>query len=206
MTNLGKISYFLGMEFAYTVVGLVIHQKKYTRDLVKRFNMSLCNATISPMEVNQKLVRDESEEGVNETIFKQIIGSLRFPCNNRPDLSFCVGLISRFMGELKSSHECCQTGIEEMMMPVKTPLQLRIDNISVINLSKNPVSHGRSKHLEVKYHFLRDLVSKGRIVLSYCRTEEQLEDIFTKALKVDRFDFLKKIGVISLDACLRGKC
>lgn len=68
------------------------------------------------------------------------------------------------------------------------------------------MSHGRSKHIEVKYHFLRDLVNKERIVLSYCKIEEQLIDIFTKALKVDNFDFLeKKIDAISLRACRRGE-
>lgn len=83
MTNLGKLSYFLGMEFAYTSAGLVMHQKKYTRELLKRFNMSLCNAIRSPMEVNKKLVKDESEEGVDESVFKQMIESMRFLCNSR---------------------------------------------------------------------------------------------------------------------------
>ncbi|BAU02475.1 hypothetical protein VIGAN_11201500, partial [Vigna angularis var. angularis] len=79
------------------------------------------------------------------------------------------------------------------------PIQLKIDNISAINLAKNPVSHGRSKHIEVKFHFLRDMVNKERIALVYCKTEVQLADLFTKPLKVDRFDSLKKsIGVVSL--------
>jgi len=45
---------------------------------------------------------------------------------------------------------------------------MRIDNVSIINLSRNPVSHGISKHIELKYHFLRDMVNKGEIVVKYC--------------------------------------
>ncbi|BAT90084.1 hypothetical protein VIGAN_06125700, partial [Vigna angularis var. angularis] len=66
--------------------------------------MSSCNAARSPMEVNLKLLRDESEKGIYETEFKQIIGSLWFLCNSRPELAFCLGLISRFMGSSKRSH------------------------------------------------------------------------------------------------------
>ncbi|BAT90088.1 hypothetical protein VIGAN_06126200 [Vigna angularis var. angularis] len=86
--------------------------------------------------------------------------------------------------------------LKELMIPVTTPLLLKIDNVSAINLSKNPVSHGRSKHIEVRYHFLRDMVNKGRIALTYCNTEAQLADIFTKAVKINRFEWLRKeIGV-----------
>ncbi|BAT79877.1 hypothetical protein VIGAN_02281800 [Vigna angularis var. angularis] len=75
-----------------------------------------------------------------------------------------------------------------------------MDNTSAINLANNPVKHGRSKHIEVKYHFLRDMVNKERIELSHCKTEEQLADVFTKALTGERFDFLKRrIGVVSLN-------
>lgn len=71
-----------------------------------------------------------------------------------------------------------------------------MDNTSTISLAKNLVSHGRSKHIDVKYHFLRDMVNKGKIDLKYCRTELQLAYIFTKALNRERFKFLRSnIGV-----------
>jgi len=50
-------------------------------------------------------------------------------------------------------------------------MELRIDNVSAINLSRNPVIHGKSKHIEVKYHFLRDMVNKGRIAMKYYKSE-----------------------------------
>lgn len=70
MTDLGKLSYFLGMEFTYTIVGLILHQKKYVKELLERFGMTMCNSARSPIEVNQKLVNNENEEDVEETMFK----------------------------------------------------------------------------------------------------------------------------------------
>ncbi|GAA0144764.1 hypothetical protein LIER_05122 [Lithospermum erythrorhizon] len=64
---------------------------------------------------------------------------------------------------------------------------IHCDNSSTINLSRNPVMHGRTKHIDVRYHFLRDLVKKGYITLEFYSSEDQIADIMTKAVKVDIF-------------------
>jgi len=64
-------------------------------------------------------------------------------------------------------------------------------NTSAINLSKNPIQHSRSKHIEIKHHFIRDHVNKKEIELIFVDTENQLADIFTKPLVEDRFNFIK---------------
>ncbi|GKB28168.1 retrovirus-related pol polyprotein from transposon TNT 1-94 [Tanacetum coccineum] len=69
---------------------------------------------------------------------------------------------------------------------------LLCDNTSTIKLSKNAVLHGRSKHIRVRYHFLRDLVKEGVIKLVYCHTEEQLADIMTKPLKMVTFQRIRE--------------
>ena len=66
-----------------------------------------------------------------------------------------------------------------------------MDSKSTIELSKNLVQHGRSKHIDMKYHFLIDYVKQKVVKLQYCNTEEQVADIFTKALPVDRFRRLR---------------
>ena len=66
-----------------------------------------------------------------------------------------------------------------------------MDNKSAIELSKNSVQHGRSKHIDKKYYFLRDYVKQKVVKLQYCNTEEQVADIFTKALPIDRFRRLR---------------
>ena len=70
-------------------------------------------------------------------------------------------------------------------------------NKSAIAISKNPVSHERSNHISIKYHFIREAQEKGEIQLHYCQTGEQLAGIFTKALRREKFCYLReRIGVI----------
>ena len=66
------------------------------------------------------------------------------------------------------------------------------DNISTIKLSKNPVMHGRSKHIDVRFHFLRDLVNDGVVELKQCSTQEQIADIMTKPMKFEAFARLRE--------------
>ena len=73
MSDVGKLTYFLGMEFTEVVEGLVMHEMKYASDILKRFNMMNCNPSSSPTETNVKLVMNEEEEPVNPTLFKQIV-------------------------------------------------------------------------------------------------------------------------------------
>lgn len=75
-------------------------------------------------------------------------------------------------------------------------MTIMVDNKSAISLCKNPVLHDRSKHIDTRYHFIRDSVEEKRINVLHIRTEEQLADILTKSLA--RTQFLKmreKIGL-----------
>ena len=70
------------------------------------------------------------------------------------------------------------------------------DNTSAINLSKNPVQHSKSKHIEIRYHFIWDLVEDKVVCLEFIHTDNQKADIFTKPLDDPRFESLRKtIGV-----------
>ncbi|XP_017423576.1 uncharacterized mitochondrial protein AtMg00810-like [Vigna angularis] len=104
MTDLGQLSYFLGLEFVQRANGILIHQRRYVNEVLKRFNMLNCNNTVVPIMVNLKLSNLEEERKVDATLFKQIVGSLRFLCNSRPNINFAVGLVSRFMSDLRHTH------------------------------------------------------------------------------------------------------
>ena len=65
------------------------------------------------------------------------------------------------------------------------------DNSSAICLAKNPVQHGKVKHINVRFHFLRDNVEKGDVELKYIDTNNQLADILTKPLDASRHAFLR---------------
>ena len=73
------------------------------------------------------------------------------------------------------------------------PIMLFCDNNSTIKLSKNSVLHGRSKHIDVKFHFLRDLTKEGKVELVHCRSAEQIADILTKPLKAESFVKLRAL-------------
>lgn len=78
-------------------------------------------------------------------------------------------------------------------------VKLMVDNKSAISLARNLVAHGRSKHIETRFHFLRDQVNKGRLEIEYCCIEDQCADKLTKPLKVARFQTLRsKVGMMSL--------
>ena len=68
-----------------------------------------------------------------------------------------------------------------------TKVKLLVDNQSTITLSKNPVHHNRTKHIDTRYHFVRQCVEDRKIEIEFVRTEDQLADIFTKALGRQKF-------------------
>ena len=66
-------------------------------------------------------------------------------------------------------------------------IPIRCDNTSAINLTKNPIQHSRTKHIEIRHHFLCDHTLKGDITLEFVATNNQLTDIFTKPLGEESF-------------------
>ena len=73
------------------------------------------------------------------------------------------------------------------------PMTLYIDNKSAIDLARNPVFHGRSKHIDVRYHFIRECVERGEIVIKHIRTDEQRSDVLTKALATVKFERMRSL-------------
>ena len=79
------------------------------------------------------------------------------------------------------------------------------DNTSAINLSKNSVQHSKSKHIEIRYHFIRDLVEERVVCLEFIHTDNQKANIFTKPLDGPRFESLRKtigVGTICWISCV----
>nr|KAJ0228423.1 hypothetical protein LSAT_V11C100038800 [Lactuca sativa] len=79
----------------------------------------------------------------------------------------------------------------------KTPIYC--DNTSSIQITQNPVQHSKTKHIEIRHHFIRDNVEKGKVVLEHVKTSEQLADIFTKALDSQTTAYIiGELGMITL--------
>jgi hypothetical protein len=98
----------------------------------------------------------------------------------------CQGIwLARLLGELQNKEA--------------EKIVLKVDNKSAISLSKNPVLHDRSKHIDTRFHFIRDCVEDGRVEVEFIGTDGQLADILTKALGRVRFQELRaSIGVMEI--------
>ena len=75
---------------------------------------------------------------------------------------------------------------------VQNTLIVYCDNTSAINISKNPIQHSRTKHIDIQHHFIRELIENKFVVIEYVATDKQLAYIFTKTLDSSKFIFLRK--------------
>ena len=79
--------------------------------------------------------------------------------------------------------------------------KINADNQSAIALSKDNVHHARSKHIDIRHHFIRDCIAANTIYLTYCPTDVNSADLFTKALPRDRFQSLRtQLGILPLQS------
>ena len=86
-----------------------------------------------------------------------------------------------------------------LLMKMKTDLsheqtkatKIMCDNSSAVSISKNPVFHGRTKHIKIKFHFIREVQQSNEVLLVHCSSENQLADIFTKSLPKERFEDMR---------------
>ena len=68
-------------------------------------------------------------------------------------------------------------------------------------MSENPIFHDKSKQIEIKYHYMRDMVQRGEVMLLYVATEEQIADVLTKPLARLKFEYFReRLGVIQIEA------
>jgi hypothetical protein len=80
------------------------------------------------------------------------------------------------------------------------------DNQSCIKMTENPVFHDRSKHIELHYHYICDMVQIGALKLQYISTDEQVVDVLTKPLSRVKFEYFRdKLGLVRKDLPRKGE-
>ncbi|XP_066323684.1 uncharacterized protein [Miscanthus floridulus] len=245
MSDLGLMSFYLGLEVKQAGDAITLGQAAYARKLLEKADMAGCNPCHTPMEVRLRLSAKSSAPDVDATMYRSLVGSLRYLVHTRPDLTFAMGYVSRFMEKPKQDHYAavkhilryiagtinygicypklgCSNdkltgytltdysdteymagiaGACQAMWLVRLlgditgdkvqPSLLKMDNQSAIALSRNPVLHDRSKHIDTKFHFIRECVEAGKIYVDHVSTEEQLADVLTKSLARARFTELR---------------
>ena len=287
MSNLGSLSSYLGIEVKQGKNFIFLSQTAYAQKVLQHAKLGECNVVAIPLEARIKFTNEEGRSTVNSTVYRSLIGSLRYLTHTWPDPLFSVGILSRYMenptqehyngvkrvlryikgtedyglfykkGDLKgeligyndsdfvgdcndrkstsghifffggmavswssqkhsivalSSCEAeyiaatsatCQAVwmnrlIGELMSNEETKVKLLVDNQSAITLSNNLVHHNRTKHIDTRYHFIRQCVEDKKIEIVFIWTEDQLADMFTKALERMKFQEMRdQIGISS---------
>jgi hypothetical protein len=284
MSDLGRLSYYLGIEVEQNASGITITQGSYVKKILNLTGMSSCNSASWPMDPKLHLTKDEQGVNVNPTEYRRVIGSLRYLIHTRPDICFSVGMASRYMQSPKESHysavkqilrylkgtthfglkyssggdgklvgycdssygsdpedrrgttglvfyysgniitwmsqkqqtvalssceaefmagaaAACQalwlrSLVAELTDEEEQKVGLFVDNQSAIALMKNPVHHARSKHIDTKYHFIRECVENDQIEVFHISGDRQKADTLTKALPRVKFCEMRElIGV-----------
>ncbi|GJR92667.1 retrovirus-related pol polyprotein from transposon TNT 1-94 [Tanacetum coccineum] len=176
-----------------------------------------CNTVDTPMVEKSKLDEDLQGKQVDSTLYRGMIGSLMYLTSSRPDLIHAVCLCARWSSKKQKSTAisskkaeyitlsgCCAQILWIRSQLIDYGFQfnkipLYCDNKSAITLCSNNVQHSRAKHIDVRYHFIKEQVENGIVELYFVRTEYQLVDIFTKTLPRERFNFLiEKLSMRSM--------
>eukprot|EP00253_Pinus_taeda_P033414 PITA_33414 len=102
-----------------------------------------------------------------------------------------------FMGSRLVSWFSKKQTLQDFQINCTPPISILCDNTSAISISKNPVMHSKTKHIPIKYHFLREQVLEQNVKLEYVPSKEQVADILTKPLPRETFEYLRqKLGVV----------
>ena len=287
MSDLGKLTYYLGIEVNQHAGGITLKQERYAKKILEETRMQDCNMVHVPMDPSLNFSKACDEKRVDEKEYRRNVGCLRYLLHTRPDLSYSVGVMSRYMAEPRTSHEAAMKQILRYLQGTRTrgltfkrgnnsklsgysdashnvdnddgrsttghifyfldspitwcsqkqetvalssceaefmaateaakqaiwlqdllseiigkpceKVVIYIDNKSAIALTKNPVFHGRSKHIHRRYHFIRECVDNNLIEVHHIAGSEQRADILTKALARIRFKEMRSlIGVEDL--------
>ncbi|GJU96697.1 retrovirus-related pol polyprotein from transposon TNT 1-94 [Tanacetum coccineum] len=179
--------------------------------------MDLCDPVDTPMVDRLKLDEDPLGIPVDQTRFRSMVGSLMYLTTSRPDLVFVVGMCaswslkkqkSTVISTIEAEYYAmsgCYAQIRWMRSQLTdygfafNKIPLYCDNRSAIALCCNNDQHSRSKHIDIRHHFIRDQLENGVVELYFVMTDYQLTDIFTKALPRERFEFLlSHLGIKSM--------
>ncbi|KAL4387066.1 hypothetical protein GQ457_09G030440 [Hibiscus cannabinus] len=144
MSDLGLMSYFLGMEINQSKAGIFMSQNKYALDVLKKFKLESCKGVDSPLPSNLKLSKNDGEKLYDPSIFRSIVGSLLYMTATRPDLMFPATLLSRFLSSPTDVH----LGVAKRVLRyVKSTLgeglnYLKMDNVVLTGYSDNDWAGG----------------------------------------------------------------
>jgi hypothetical protein len=116
MSMMGELTFFLGIQVKQMKQGTFVHQAKYTKDLMKKFNMAELKPVSTPMSSAASLGLDEDGEAMDQREYRSMISSLLYLTATWPDIKFAVGLCARFQA---SPHFLYRTAVQQIFRYLK---------------------------------------------------------------------------------------
>ncbi|GKB31879.1 retrovirus-related pol polyprotein from transposon TNT 1-94 [Tanacetum coccineum] len=214
MSMMGELNFFLGLQIKQLDDGIFFNQSKYIKEMLKKFGLEDSKPIKTPISTETKLTRDEEGESVDNTKYRGMIGIRHVGdyVDRKSTSGVCTFMgccltswfskkqtalaISTTKAEYVSAEKACQQALWMKQALVDYGIMLddiliMCDNKGAIDLSKNPVQHSRTKHIEIRHHFLRDNVQKWNISIEKVSSEDNIADILTKPLKREPFNYLR---------------
>ncbi|GJX63274.1 copia protein [Tanacetum coccineum] len=150
MSMMVELNFFLDLQIKQTEDRIFLNQSKYIKEMSKKFGLEDSKPTKTPMSTKIKLTKDDEADSVDSSKYRGMIA------------------ISTTEAEYVSAGKACQQALWKKQALIDYDIRLddvpiMCDNKGTIDLSKNPVQHSRTKHMEIRHHFLRDNVQKGNI-------------------------------------------
>ncbi|GJT12963.1 hypothetical protein Tco_0860005 [Tanacetum coccineum] len=172
------------------------NQSKYALESLKKYGMESSDPVDTPMVEKSKLNKDTQGKSIDPTHYREIVGTLMYLTASRPYLTFATQImrIAKILDEvhLDMRSQLTDHGLGFSKIP------MYCDNKSAIAIRCGNVQHSRSKHIDIKFHFIKEQVDNRVVELYFINTGYQLADIFTKALGRERIEFLiNKLGMRS---------
>ncbi|GJR17981.1 putative ribonuclease H-like domain-containing protein [Tanacetum coccineum] len=201
MSSIGEITFFLGLQVTQKDDGIFISQDKYVDEILKKFGFSTVRIASTPMETLKPLLKDAEAEDVDVHLYRSMIGSLMYLIASMPDIIYLKGQPKLGLWYPKDSPfdlGCALILTEQMASKFRQEIHNRsfmntkifIDNENTICIVKNLVFHSKTKHIDIRHHFIRDSYKKRLIQVIKIHTDHNVADLLTKAFDVSRFQFL----------------
>ncbi|GJX33456.1 retrovirus-related pol polyprotein from transposon TNT 1-94 [Tanacetum coccineum] len=216
MSMMGELKFFLGIQIHQSPRGIFINQAKYAQEILKKHGMTSCDSIGTPM-ATKHLDANLSGTSVDQTKYRSMVGALMYLTTSRPNIVHATCYCARYQAKPTEKY---LTAVKHIFRYLKDTINMGLwypkdnrtqltdygfhfdkipmycDSKAAIAISCNPVQHSRTKHIDVRYHFIKEQVEKGIVELFFVGTEYQLADLFTKALSEDRFKYLvRRLGM-----------